>query len=58
MPQMMFRDALRAALLEEIYEAKGIPCIVRTLQVHPTHAPGSRQSSLMAKSRCVEGWKA
>ena len=45
-------------LLANIYIAKGISFSLQTLQVHPTHAPGSRQSSLMAKCRCADGWKA
>jgi homoserine kinase len=50
-----------SALLSEIYIRKSIPFHIQTLQVHPTHAAGSLQSSLQAHSCCAENslsWKA
>jgi homoserine kinase len=43
-----------SALLADIYTRKCIPFHIRTLQVHPTHAPGFRQASLQARSCCAE----
>ena len=46
-----------SAMLKEIYTCKSIPCQVRVLQVHPTHA----KPSSFARSCCADtavGWKA
>jgi homoserine kinase len=46
-----------SAMLKEIYTRKSIPCQVRVLQVHPTHA----KPSSFARSCCADtavGWKA
>ncbi len=47
-------------LLADIYIRKSIPFRIRTLQVHPTNAPGKLPGHLQARSCCVESassWK-